>query len=223
MRAHLTSLPGNHLREDQCSLCNDARGNVDQGGLISHRLHKIATDALGGKIGHNDRNATGLELRETDPSLANRHLFGGGGAGAIERVDHAAEPSLASGVSEFPVDCSENMPFHLHERVLLVYTTAVLLKISRIGDVILRIFKLGGDPDCNASNELIVLLIDDTAGRIAVENVDTEVESLLAEMENSVQFDHEVDEGRTHGHVNVGLLLHGGPGGHGGVLEKKAC
>ena len=75
-------------------------------------------------------------------------------------------------------------------------------------------FELGSDPKRSAAHELVVFGIHDSVGYIMVDNVKGEVKHFGMEMEGEVDLDEKVNQTRMHVPPDLGLLVHGGGGGH---------
>jgi hypothetical protein len=66
---------------------------------------------------------------------------------------------------------------------------------------------------------LVVFDVDDALGDVAIDNVQSEVESFGTETEGEVDFDEKVHKARTHVPPDFGLLVHRVRRGHCGSLD----
>ena len=124
------------------------------------------------------------------------------------------EPCFGSRVPHNPLDCVEDVMLHLDKGRLIVGFTTDLGELVDGGHALLGIFELGGDPKGGAAHELVVFGIHDLAGYIMVDNVKGEVKRFGTEMEGEVDLDEKVNQTRMHVPPDLGLLVHGGGGGH---------
>lgn len=109
------------------------------------------------------------------------------------------------GVSNVPVQSVENVHFHLREHAGIVKSAAHVVELIDLGDSILLVSILGGDQKGGATNELIVLLVNDTLGAVAIEKVDGEEERFGQERKGSVGLDKEIDKVRAHEPLDLAL------------------
>ena len=125
-----------------------------------------------------------------------------------------AKPCFGSRMPYNPLDCVEDVMLHLDKGRLVVGFATDLGELVDGGHALLRVFELCSDPKGGAANELVVFGIHDSAGYITVDNVKGEVKSFGTEVEGEVDLDEEVNETGTHVPPDLGLLVHGGGGGH---------
>ena len=78
------------------------------------------------------------------------------------------------------------MSFHLDECGLVVGFTTDLSEILYCGHSFLCVFELGGDPEGSAADKLIVLDVDDPAGYVSVDDVQSQIECFRPEAECKV-------------------------------------
>ena len=62
--------------------------------------------------------------------------------------------------------------------------------------------------------------VHDATGDVAVNYIQSEVQRFRTETKGEVDLDEKVDEAGTHVPPNLGLLVHGGSGGHGALLVR---
>ena len=86
------------------------------------------------------------------------------------------QPGFSGGVTEVPSDGREDVTFHLDEGRLVVRLAAHVAELADERDLVLAVFKLGGDPQSSASDQLVMLLVDDSLGDVSVDDVHGEVE-----------------------------------------------
>lgn len=81
-------------------------------------------------------------------------------------------------VTNDPVDGLQHMPLHLSEHVIVVEGAAHGLELPNRGHALLLVTVLGGNEQRGASDQLIVALVDNTAGAVAIEEVYRQVQGL---------------------------------------------
>lgn len=125
----------------------------------------------------------------------------------LARDTREAEPRLGCRVADNPVDRREDVALHLDERALVVRAAAHLAELRHSRDAVLRVLKLGRDPERGAPDELVVLLEHDPLRDVAVHNVEREVECFRTQAKLLVDLDEKVDEVRAHVPLQLGLLV----------------
>jgi hypothetical protein len=101
------------------------------------------------------------------------------------------------------------MPFHLSEHLVVVKGAAHGLELSYGWDAILLVTIFGSDEQGSTADELVVALVDNTAGAISVEEVDSKEKGLGQELESGMCFDQEVKEVWTHEPLDLSLNVNG--------------
>lgn len=122
---------------------------------------------------------------------------------------HESEPGFGGGMTESPLYGGKDVALHLKEGRLLVGVMAHLNEILHCGHPLLCIFELRGNPECSTSDELVVLNVDNAAGNVAIDDVESEIQSFRTQAKTEVDLDQKVDETRSHMPPNLGLLIHG--------------
>jgi hypothetical protein len=144
------------------------------------------------------------DLHQEARDVLNTDILGVLGLGV---EDKGAEPCLGSGRADDPVDGGEDVLLHLDESRSVVSTAAERVELVDI-ELVLAVLKLGGDPQSGATDKLVVLLVDDTARDVAVDNVDSKVEDFWPQAELVVDLNDEVGEEGTHPPLKLWLLVH---------------
>lgn len=88
---------------------------------------------------------------------------------------HQSKPRLRSRVTKGPLNRCQNMPFHLNKGRLVVSIMAVVDEILDGWNSFFGIFEFSGNPKSGASDKLIVLDVHDSAGNIAIDNVQGQI------------------------------------------------
>lgn len=85
------------------------------------------------------------------------------GPRVFERAGHAgeSEPRFGTRVPDGPLDRLKDVTLHLDERLLVVRVAAHVDELWERRYAVLRVLKLGRDPERCAADELVVLLEDD--------------------------------------------------------------
>ena len=112
-------------------------------------------------------------------------------------------------MADHPVQGLQNVPFHLSEHLVIVERAAHRLQLPYGGYAVLLVTVLGGNEQGCAANELVVTLVDNAAGAVAVEEVDRQEEGLGQQLEGSVGFNQEVEEVGAHEPLDLGLDVNG--------------
>jgi len=110
-------------------------------------------------------------------------------------------------VTDDPVQCCENMPFHLGEHVVIVERAAHRLELADCRYTLLAVAVLGSNEQSRAADELVVALVDDALRAVTVEQVDGEVECLRQELEGVVGLKQEVKQIGAHEPLDFSLNL----------------
>lgn len=121
---------------------------------------------------------------------------------------HKSEPSFSSGMPKSPLNSVENVSFHLDKRRLFISVTTDLGKVLNCRYAFLGIFKFSSNPERSTPDELIMLDEDNTAGDVAVDNVEGEVECFRTKTEGKVDLHEEINQTRPHVPSNFRLLIH---------------
>lgn len=108
------------------------------------------------------------------------------------------EEGVHGWVSNNPVQGLQNVPFHLSEHLVIVERAAHRLQLPNGGHAVLLVAILGGNEEGSTADKLVVTLVDDAAGAVAVEKVDSKEEGLGQQLESGVSFDQEVEEVGAH-------------------------
>jgi hypothetical protein len=108
------------------------------------------------------------------------------------------EESIYGRVSDNPVQSLQNVPFHLGEHFVIVKRAAHRFQLPNGGYAVLFVAILGSNEKRSTSDELVMALVYDTAGAVAVEEINGKEECLGQELESGVSFDQEVEEVGTH-------------------------
>lgn len=163
----------------------------------------------------------GRSINETQSALSAEHAKAHSeGGGQVRLGAEDPQPGLGGRVTQIPVDGGQDVELHLHESVLLVSAVAQLLQVANGGNAFLGVLEFGGQPESDAADELVVLLVDDAAGDVAIEDGQGQVEGFGAEAEVKVDLDEEVEEMAAHVPLEFGLLIHGGSASEGLFLVK---
>jgi ABC-type Na+ transport system ATPase subunit NatA len=104
-----------------------------------------------------------------------------------------------------PVEGLQNVPLHLCEHLVVVQGATHGLQLSYSRYPVLLITVLGSNEEGGATDKLIVALVDDTAGAVAVEEVDSKKQSFRQQLEGGVSFNQEVKEVGTHEPLDLSL------------------
>jgi hypothetical protein len=115
------------------------------------------------------------------------------------------EEGIHGGVPDNPVQSLQDVPFHLSEHLVVVKGAAHGLELSYGWDAILLVTIFGSDEQGSTADELVVALVDYTAGAVSVEEVNGKEEGLRQELESSMCFDQEVKQVWTHEPLNLSL------------------
>ena len=92
-----------------------------------------------------------------------------------------------------PVDRVEHVHLHLREHACVVQPAAHVVELADLRHPLLLVAVLGGDEESRAPHELVMLLVHDALGAVAVEEVDGKEERLGEEVKCRVGFDDKVD------------------------------
>jgi hypothetical protein len=84
--------------------------------------------------------------------------------GVLVDVAHAckAHPGFSRRVTDVPADRLQDMTLHLDERAVVVCLATHVRQFPHGWNPVLGVLKLCSDPQCCATDELVVLLVDDT-------------------------------------------------------------
>jgi len=121
---------------------------------------------------------------------------------------HQSQPSLGSRVPKGPLDGCENMAFHLNKRQLVICLVTYLREVLYSRHVLFGIFEFGSDPKCGTSNQLIMFNIDNVAGDLTINNVESEVQCFWMEAECEMDLNKKVDRTWMHVSLYLWLLIH---------------
>jgi hypothetical protein len=80
-----------------------------------------------------------------------------------------SQPSFGSRMTKSPSDGSEDVTFHLNESILVVCLAAHFRQLLDEGYLVFGLFKLGGGPHGSATNQLVMLLVDDSLRYVSVD------------------------------------------------------
>jgi hypothetical protein len=80
-----------------------------------------------------------------------------------------SEPCFGRRSTKVPVDCAEDMTFHLDKGRFVVGLAAHFRQLLDEWDPILLVLKLGSGPKSGASDELVVLFVNDSLGNVSVD------------------------------------------------------
>lgn len=125
-----------------------------------------------------------------------------------------AQPGLGGRVPNGPLNGRKYVALHLDKRRLVIGAPAHGVQVLNSRNSVLRILELGSNPQRGATNELVVLLVDDSSGNVSVYNVQREVERLRSEAELEMDLDEKIDQARAHVPLQFRLHIHGGRRGH---------
>lgn len=112
-------------------------------------------------------------------------------------------------MTDDPVEGLKDMPFHLGKHLIIVERAAHGLQLPDCGHTFLAVTVFGSDQEGSAANELVVALVDNTAGAVAVEEVDSKEQGLWKELEGGVSLNEEVEEVGSHEPLDLGLNVNG--------------
>lgn len=82
--------------------------------------------------------------------------------------DHELGEAVDSRMANSPLECIEDVHLHLGEHTRVIETTAHVVEFVDLGNTILLVTVLGGDEQCCAADKLVVVLVDDSLGAVAV-------------------------------------------------------
>ena len=85
------------------------------------------------------------------------------------------------------------MSFHLNEGRLFIRLATYLGQVLHRRDTFLCILKLGSNPECGTPDQLVVFDVDNTAGDIAIDDVEGEVQCFWTETERKMNLNEEID------------------------------
>lgn len=109
----------------------------------------------------------GLSVNQTKGSLSSEEAktgtHGRTGTSEVRLSAENTQPRLSRRMAEIPIDRSENVTLHLDERALLIGTVTELLQVLNGRNALLGVLELGGEPESDATDELVVLLVYDAA------------------------------------------------------------
>jgi len=128
---------------------------------------------------------------------------------------HKPEPCFSSWMTESPLNCGEDMAFHLNEGGFFICVAADLNKVLHRRNTFFGILKFCSDPESCTADKLVMLDVDDATGNVAVNDIESEVQCLWTKTECEVNFNEEVDKTRAHVPSDFRLLIHRLSGGHG--------
>lgn len=133
---------------------------------------------------------------------------------------HKSKPGLGCGMTQSPLDCRQNVTFHLDEGGFFVGLATDLSEILNGWYTLLGVLELGSNPQCSTTDELIVFDVDYTARDIAIYNVECEVKRLRTQAESEMDFHEKVNKAWAHMPPNLRLLIHRLSRGHGKTLKS---
>ena len=85
------------------------------------------------------------------------------------------------------------MTFHLHKHLFFVSAHAHTFQLADSRDFVFSVVVLRGNPQGRATDELVVLLEDDAFGRVAIDEVEGEMEGFRGHAELRMDLDQKVD------------------------------
>lgn len=88
------------------------------------------------------------------------------------------EEGVDSGVPNNPIECLQNVPFHLSEHLVVVERTTHGLQLSNSGHPVFLVTVLSSDEKCSAADELVMALVHNTAGAVPIEKIDSKEQCL---------------------------------------------
>jgi hypothetical protein len=101
------------------------------------------------------------------------------------------------------------VPLHLGEHLVVVQRAAHGFEFSYSRYTVFLVPVLSSNEKGSTSDELVVALVHDTAGAVAVEKVDSEKQSLRQQLEGGVSFDQKVKEVWAHEPLDLSLNVNG--------------
>lgn len=84
------------------------------------------------------------------------------------------EEGIYAGVANDPVESLQNVPLHLGEHFVVIEGAAHGLELSNSGHTVFLVTVLGSNEERSAADQLVVTLVDHTAGAVSIEKVDGE-------------------------------------------------
>lgn len=178
-------------------------------GCVGHAQNVVGQGS--GARGH-ERGRKGEKGAGVEGNLAQvaGHVSHGGGDGGRVGAKNQVQVGVGGGVADGPLESVEHVALHLAEHVLLVGTAAHVFEVRDCGHTALFVLVLGGDPQTGAADELVVLLVHDSLGAVAVNEVDGQEEGLGLEPQGDVGLDDKVQQVGAHVPLELGLEVHHG-------------
>jgi hypothetical protein len=97
------------------------------------------------------------------------------------------------------------VPLHLGEHLIVIQRAAHGLEFPYSRHTIFLVAVLSSNEEGSTSDELVVALVDDTTGAVAIEKVDGKEQSLGEELKCSVSFYQEIKEIWAHKPLDLSL------------------
>ena len=122
--------------------------------------------------------------------------------GAVNTSGICLEPHLACRVAQAPIECVEDVVLHMVEYGHVVYAITIAFQVGCARLVRLHILILGCDKQSNTPYKLVLALIDDALGYVAVHKVYCKKEGFRSETIGRVQPCDKLNERAAHREQN---------------------
>ena len=110
-------------------------------------------------------------------------------------------------MANVPFERVEDVHLHLREHAGVVQATAHVVELVDLRHAVLLVTVLGGNEESGTADKLVVLLVHNTLGAVAVQQVDGQEQGLGKQAEGGVGLDDKVNQVWAHKPLNLALHI----------------